>query len=240
MWTFVQRTGEFLKPTGQLLARGYSGHWDGNPPVGGPNDHRNKPGDQALIDRGPIPAGTYAIGAAYNDPGGKGPIVMALTPAATNRMFGRSDFLIHGDRAPPLSGTASDGCIILDHDSRATISASIDRVLQVISEPPAVAASKGLAPPVSKKAKKRPKPKPERKQAARKSPLRGKKAASRKPYRKKERGNGAAVAKKAIKRSTPVKRAQAPSRSPTSGSAKSTKPVKKKRSAGMRGLKARS
>ncbi len=36
---------------------------------------------------------------------------MALTPAATNIMYGRGGFLIHGDNAA-ANFTASDGCIV--------------------------------------------------------------------------------------------------------------------------------
>jgi type VI secretion system (T6SS) effector TldE1-like protein len=148
MWVFVQATGDFLKPDGRRLTVGYSGHWDGSPPAGGPNDHRNKPADQSLSDLGPIPAGRYTIGPAHDDPHGKGPIVMALTPDAANRMFGRSAFLIHGDRAPPRSGTASNGCIILDHDSRQSIAASADRVLEVVAVA-ALAGARSFALPVA-------------------------------------------------------------------------------------------
>ena len=118
MWTFIQSTGAFLKPDGSLLAVGYSGNWDGLPPPKGPTDHRNRPADQRLKDLGPIPVGTYSIGRPYNDIGGKGPVVMDLTPDPGNEMFGRNDFAIHGDRSSPRTGTASDGCIVRDFASR--------------------------------------------------------------------------------------------------------------------------
>jgi hypothetical protein len=59
---------------------------------------------------GPLPAGTYTITEIYNDPR-RGASTCVLTPAASNEMFGRSGFLIHGDTTPP-SHSASDGCIV--------------------------------------------------------------------------------------------------------------------------------
>jgi hypothetical protein len=131
MWTYTQGTGMMYNPDGTPLAQGYSGNWDGTQPPGGPTDYRNQSADQALHNQGPIPVGTYTIGAAFDDPGGKGPVVMRLTPDPNNQMFGRAGFMIHGDLAPPLSGQASDGCIILDHPSRQTIADSGDDVLIV-------------------------------------------------------------------------------------------------------------
>jgi len=161
MWTFVQRTGALLSPDGSQLTVGYSGNWDGVRPPGGSNDHRNKPAEQSIKSKGPIPVGQYTIGVAFNDPGGKGPLVMALAPDPGNQMFGRDGFLIHGDRAPPRSGTASDGCIILDHDSRQTISGSSDRSLRVVTDSDArfsvmAMALAGAVPAAKKPTKKAP------------------------------------------------------------------------------------
>lgn len=132
MWEFTQDKGEIFDPTGKLLVIGYSGAWDGSLPVGGPNDHRNKPADQELHALGPIPVGVYTIGASFDDVGGKGPLAMHLTPHPDNVMYGRSEFLIHGDLSPPKSGQASEGCIILDHIARQAISDSDDRILVVL------------------------------------------------------------------------------------------------------------
>ena len=166
MWTFIQSTGAFLKPDGTTLTTGYSGHWDGVPPPGGPTDHRYKPADQALKNLGPIPVGNYAIGRPYNDIGGKGPVVMDLTPDPANQMFGRNDFMIRGDRSPPQSDMASDGCIVLDFASRQAISVSKDRTLRVIAAQ-AIASLADLvqtrkAPVPKKAAKKRQSRKPQR------------------------------------------------------------------------------
>ena len=59
---------------------------------------------------GPLPAGTYTISSIADDPR-RGAHTCVLTPAATNEMYGRSGFLIHGDTTPPTH-SASDGCII--------------------------------------------------------------------------------------------------------------------------------
>lgn len=125
-WHYVQCTGKFYRPDGALLASGYSGHWDG-----GSDDHRNQPEDEAIEKVGPIPRGYYTIGPAFDDLHGKGPVVMRLAPDPSNRMFGRSAFMIHGDLAAPRSGQASEGCIILNRAARQEIAASAVRRLIV-------------------------------------------------------------------------------------------------------------
>jgi hypothetical protein len=120
-----------FRPDGGLLAFGYSGHWDGVLPTGGPNDHRNRSADQTLHALGPIPAGLYTIEPAFHDPH-KGPIAMHLTPHAENDMHGRSAFMIHGDLSPPRSGQASEGCVILNRVARQAIADSDVRVLEVV------------------------------------------------------------------------------------------------------------
>lgn len=79
------------------------------------------PAMQSAKNRGPIPVGTYTIGAAM--PGnykGKGPVVMRLTPATGNNMFSRDGFLVHGDNA---TQTASEGCIIMSRNTREQMAA---------------------------------------------------------------------------------------------------------------------
>lgn len=130
MWKYEQNSGTMIDPDGNVLATGYSGEWDGSLPIGGPNDHRNKPTDENIKATGPIPTGTYTIEDATNNTN-KGPIAMHLTPDANNEMFGRSAFMIHGDLSPPRSGRASEGCIILNRVARTAIDDSDDRVLIV-------------------------------------------------------------------------------------------------------------
>lgn len=131
VWRWVQCTGKLYSPAGILYAAGYSGAWDGVN-AGGPTDHRNRSQDQALYKLGPIPCGHYGIGDAFDDPGGKGPVVMRLIPDAMNEMFGRADFEIHGDLEPPRSGQASEGCIVLPRTIRDAIAASPVRNLVVV------------------------------------------------------------------------------------------------------------
>lgn len=132
MWRYSQSTGRIWDPNGVPVAAGYSGAWDGKTPLGGPNDHRNRGRDQPLHKLGPIPVGTYDLGEAFDDTGGKGPVVMHLVPRVGNEMFGRSGFMVHGDRAPPHTGEASEGCIILNRPTREALAASPDRALQVV------------------------------------------------------------------------------------------------------------
>ena len=124
---YEQTTGRLLDgPT--LVGSGWAGHGPGK------NNHEM----QNVKGVGPLPLGKYYI----QDPiegTHLGPIAMPLTPDASNQMFGRSSFFIHGAEAahPELS---SDGCIIQGHASRAYIQAkikgspvdSLQRLLEVI------------------------------------------------------------------------------------------------------------
>ncbi len=103
------------------VGEGYSG--------AGPD--KNQPASQGLKNKGPIPAGFYAIGPPHKTDT-HGDHVLALTPWKQNTMFNRDAFLIHGDSiAEP--GTASQGCIILSRVLREQISASGDPVLAVLA-----------------------------------------------------------------------------------------------------------
>lgn len=102
---------------------GYSGNGDG----------LNNPAAQDQHSVGPIPQGVYTIGAPRADEK-VGPMALRLTPAADNEMFGRGDFLIHGDNAH-ANRSASEGCIILPPDVRAAIGSAVlqgDDQLKVI------------------------------------------------------------------------------------------------------------
>lgn len=102
-------------------AHGYSGQstqpWPLPPgvlPLEG--EGRNRPNMQDKHNIGPIPRGCYTIGYP-RDTTTHGPYVMDLVPDQGVQTFGRSGFLIHGDKigAP---GTASQGCIILPAAAR--------------------------------------------------------------------------------------------------------------------------
>lgn len=120
MWTYGQLTGK-LSHNGGFSAIGYSGFGEG----------KNNPAMQDHAGLGPLPCGIYTGKVIKGDDGepcdyeGKAKPVMRLIPAATNIMFGRAGFLIHGDsRSDP--GTASHGCMIESHDERVYIARLID------------------------------------------------------------------------------------------------------------------
>ena len=125
MYVYSQRDGKLYRD-GRFIAQGYSGH----------DVHKNVPGDDNLAMLGPCPKGFYTIGPAYNHTPpafqkNLGPVVMNLMPDRTNEMHGRSLFRIHGDSVA-APGTASDGCLIFDHQTRISIEMGGDKRLQVV------------------------------------------------------------------------------------------------------------
>lgn len=121
-WTYSQSTGVLRNAAGARVATGYSGHGPG----------LDNPQMQNAKGVGPLPQGSYTIGAPKDPPDHLGVLAMPLTPDAQNVMFGRSAFFIHGDNAA-MNFTASDGCIILDHATRQAIHDSADHLLQVVA-----------------------------------------------------------------------------------------------------------
>lgn len=119
MFIYSQSSGRMWQGT-EDLGVAYAGH----PP------HRNDPASQEIVDFGPIPRGVYGISKSIMD-AKLGPVTMALTPLASNQMFGRSGFYIHGDNAEH-PGLSSDGCIVADLTTRHAIDASLDKLLMVI------------------------------------------------------------------------------------------------------------
>jgi hypothetical protein len=120
MWTWKISTGT-LSRDGRPIASGYSGRGEG----------KNNPAWQKVKGQGPIPVGMYSIGAPH-DSAEVGPYALALTPMAGNEMYGRGDFLAHGD-STTHPGWASKGCIILARIIRRLIWNSGDRVLKVVA-----------------------------------------------------------------------------------------------------------
>jgi hypothetical protein len=122
MWTYEQASGEIFNAAGELVATGYSGFGPG----------KNAPAWQDHHDVGPIPCGTYTIGApmCVKVAGPHGLFVLPLTPDPSNRMWGRAGFLIHGDSISH-AGSASHGCIIQSIAVRRVIAASGDNRLTV-------------------------------------------------------------------------------------------------------------
>jgi Protein of unknown function (DUF2778) len=129
VWIYVQNSGSLYAQRNGVSIRsatGYSGHGDGC----------NNPDFEAIAEVGPIPAGFYTIGAPI-DTTTHGPYVLPLTPEPSNNMFGRSEFLIHGDSVKTIGlRLASHGCIILPRPVRETIWTSGDHFLKVISTYP--------------------------------------------------------------------------------------------------------
>jgi hypothetical protein len=119
-WTFQQGSGK-ISHDGEYIATGYSGNGTGV----------NNPQAQNQSFVGPIPRGTYTIGAAIQDGGLMGPFVLPLTAWVVNQMFDRSGFFIHGDNAA-RNQSASQGCIALDRQWRQMIAQSGDTILMVI------------------------------------------------------------------------------------------------------------
>jgi hypothetical protein len=118
MWTYRQSTGE-LSRDGAAAGVGYSGHGPG----------LNNPALERDPGVGPIPAGAWRIGVAFDHPR-LGPCVMALTPVGWDA-YGRSGFFTHGDNAA-LDESGSHGCIVLAKPLRLLIAGSGDRDLTVI------------------------------------------------------------------------------------------------------------
>jgi RHS repeat-associated protein len=123
-WEYNNQTGQ-ISQNGNVVGYGYSGHGIGI----------NNPDMQVVNSVGPIPAGTYIIGPQQTNVTGTGktlPASMRLTPFSTNEMSGRTGFLIHGDNANG-NQSASEGCPILNRDTRNLIGASGDNLLDVYS-----------------------------------------------------------------------------------------------------------
>jgi Protein of unknown function (DUF2778) len=114
IFTYEQRSGKLWQGGVAFAALCYSGHGVGV----------NSPDYERVKDVGPIPAGWYTIGPAFDDIGGKGPLVMRLTPDADTHMYGRGGFLIHGDNAA-ANRTASEGCIIAAHEIRLEVAGAV-------------------------------------------------------------------------------------------------------------------
>jgi hypothetical protein len=122
MWTYSQSSGKMTDSKGAVLAIGYSGN--------GPDLNRAE--SQSIQMHGPLPQGLYTIEAPQNSPH-TGPYTLDLTPDASNEMFGRSLFRIHG---APINGplhSGSDGCIIMPRFARERIWESGDHQLTVVA-----------------------------------------------------------------------------------------------------------
>jgi len=120
MWIYEQSSGQMLR-NGSLVGTGYSGIDKG----------KNNPDMQDAHDVGPIPQGNYTMGAPINSPT-HGPCAIPLTADPANQMFGRSEFLVHGD-STEHPGQASHGCVIMPRSVRDQLVASGDKLLNVVA-----------------------------------------------------------------------------------------------------------
>ncbi|CAF1121280.1 unnamed protein product [Adineta ricciae] len=107
MATYYQSTGKFITSDGTSYS-GYSGNDEG----------LNNPDKESVRCVGPIPKGEYTVTDSRTS---KGPMTLVLTPSPSNIMYGRSDFLIHGDNKKN-DYSASKGCIVVGPDARRKIS----------------------------------------------------------------------------------------------------------------------
>ena len=121
MWTYQQKTGKLISPSGDCVSTGYSGK-------GG---DKNNPAAEDIADQGPCPIGQYTLEAPVNTTA-HGPYVLRLDPSETNVMFGRGGFLMHGD-STEHPGEASEGCIIMPRAVREMVWNSGDHQLEVKS-----------------------------------------------------------------------------------------------------------
>ncbi len=122
MWIYEQSTG-ILRHNGVVIATGYSGM----------GADKNQPADESVKNMGPLPEGLYTVGAVMAEgPGGTGKYVLPLTPDATDVMFGRGGFYMHGDSISH-PGFASEGCIVMPYAARIAVATSPDKRLQVVA-----------------------------------------------------------------------------------------------------------
>jgi hypothetical protein len=121
MWVYCQSGGVLLDPSDKFADRGYSGR----------GQHKNCPASEVIPGCGPCPKGIYKMGRPFDSPE-HGPLCIPLVPDATNRMYGRSGFLVRGDsvRNP---GEASRGCLIFVRATREKLAASKDRLIEVVA-----------------------------------------------------------------------------------------------------------
>ncbi|MEI2266891.1 tlde1 domain-containing protein [Erwinia sp. CGal63] len=95
----------------------------------GATGYKNDSAKECVKNKGPLPRGTYIIGAPHNS-SHTGKYTLNLTPELSNAMCGRAAFRIHGaSKNHPLD--SSEGCIIVAIGVRKIIWASGDRELKV-------------------------------------------------------------------------------------------------------------
>lgn len=126
MFIYQQSNGSLS----EVFALGYSGNGEG----------KNNPQLQDQHNVGPLPKGKWKMTVIKDDHGnmvdykGKKAPVIRLTAEPETETFGRDGFLIHGDSIS-APGTASDGCVIENHEDRLILAFAVeqgDNILEVI------------------------------------------------------------------------------------------------------------
>lgn len=122
MWIYTQSTGElrYGTLTAPVIETGYAGKGEG----------KNSTAHEQIRNVGPLPRGLWQMGGAYTDKK-RGVDVIPLFADKHTELYGRSGFLVHGDKAG-APGTASEGCIILGAKTRRRLALSPDRWLVVV------------------------------------------------------------------------------------------------------------
>jgi Protein of unknown function (DUF2778) len=103
---------------------------DLGPAYAGKPPHVNDANACFLKGVGPLPKGLYTIGKVGDWPESVGYFALPLQPNATNNMYDREGFYVHGDN-PFQNQTASDGCIVASHPIRMVVAQY--NLLEVVS-----------------------------------------------------------------------------------------------------------
>jgi hypothetical protein len=133
-WVYHQSTGQMqhVDSNGNStnVGNGYAGQNNGlNNPA-----YQNVPGTGPNTNGGPLPQGNYTIGPQQDNVTSTGKTLygsMSLIPDASNNMFDRNGFLIHGDNSLG-NQSASEGYIVFNRGVRNQIGQSDDNKLRVV------------------------------------------------------------------------------------------------------------
>ena len=132
-WIYSQSTGQLthVDADGNVdyTANGYSGYGSGLN-----NSAMQNVAGQQPSPAGPIPQGGYTIGSQQTNVTQAGKVLpgsMRLTPNASNQMYGRGGFLIHGPHANDQHNS-SEGCPIFNKKVRNLIGGSGDNCFKVV------------------------------------------------------------------------------------------------------------
>lgn len=114
--------GKITQEDGTLVATGWAGHGAG----------KNNPEMVSVKDVGPLPPGTYQVG-AWGLHGEVGPLSAILTQIQ-GETYGRNDFLIHGpDMDASKYGEESKGCIVVPRTDRLRVIALKPQTITVVA-----------------------------------------------------------------------------------------------------------